>query len=50
MLLTNLPDEPRFSASAVIELYFRRWAVELQYRDEKASLDIETVRSPAFRR
>ena len=45
VLLTNLPDEPRFSAPAVIELYFRRWAVEIQYRDEKASLDIETFHS-----
>ena len=45
VLLTNLPDEPRFAAPAVIELYFRRWAVELQYRDEKTSLDIETFHS-----
>ena len=45
MLLTNLPDEPRFAAAAVIELYFRRWAVELQYRDEKTTLDIETFHS-----
>ncbi len=45
VLLTNLPDEPRFSASAVIGLYFRRWAVEVQYRDEKTSLEIETFHS-----
>ena len=45
VLLTNLPDEPRFAAPAVIELYFRRWAVELQYRDEKTSLGIETLHS-----
>ena len=45
VLLTNLPDEPRFAAAAVIALYFRRWAVELQYRDEKTSLDIETFHS-----
>ena len=45
VLLTNLPDEPRFAASAVIGLYFRRWAVEVEYRDEKTSLDIETFHS-----
>ena len=45
VLLTNLPDEPRFAASAVIELYFRRWAAEVQYRDEKTSLEIETFHS-----
>jgi hypothetical protein len=45
VLLTNLPDEPRFAAAAVIALYLRRWAVELQYRDEKTSLDIETFHS-----
>lgn len=45
VLLTNLPDESRFAAPAVIGLYFRRWAVELEYRDEKTSLDIETFHS-----
>lgn len=45
VLLTNLPDEDRFSAEAVVALYFRRWAVETHYRDEKASLEIETFHS-----
>ena len=45
VLLTNLLDERRFPAEAVIALYFRRWAVETQYRDEKTSLDIETFHS-----
>jgi hypothetical protein len=45
VLLTNLPGEPRFAASAVIGLYFRRWAVEVQYRDEKTSLEIESFHS-----
>jgi hypothetical protein len=45
VLLTNLLDEIRFPAEAVIALYFRRWAVETQYRDEKTSLDIETFHS-----
>jgi hypothetical protein len=35
------------SADAVIALYFRRWAVETHYRDEKTSLDIETFHSQA---
>lgn len=45
VLLTNLPKEPRFAAAAVIALYFRRWRLEVQYRDEKTSLDIETFHS-----
>jgi Transposase DDE domain len=44
-LLTNLLDEQRFSTPAIIDLYFRRWAVETHYRDEKTSLDIETFHS-----
>lgn len=45
VLLSNLPQTPAFSAQAIIELYFRRWAVETQYRDEKTSLSIETFHS-----
>jgi hypothetical protein len=45
VLLTNLPNEPRFAAAAVIALYFRRWRLEVQYRDEKTSLEIETFHS-----
>ena len=45
VLLTNLLDEQRFSTAAIIALYFRRWAVETQYRDEKTSLDLETFHS-----
>lgn len=45
VLLTNLEDPARFPAPAVIDLYFRRWAVEVHYRDEKTSLDIETFHS-----
>ena len=43
--LTHLLDEHRFPAEAVIALYFRRRAVETQYRDEKTSLDVETFHS-----
>jgi Transposase DDE domain len=45
VLLTSLLDEIRFPAEALVALYFRRWAVETQYRDEKTSLDIETFHS-----
>lgn len=45
VLLTNLQDKAGFPIQAVIDLYFRRWAVEVHYRDEKTSLDIETFHS-----
>jgi hypothetical protein len=45
VLLTNLQDTSRFPAPAVIALYFRRWAVEVHYRDEKTSLDVQTFHS-----
>jgi hypothetical protein len=45
VLLTNLHDRARFPAAAIIALYFRRWAVETHYRDEKTSLDIQTFHS-----
>ncbi len=45
VLLTNLPADERFPAQAVRDLYWRRWAVEVHYRDEKTSLDIETFHS-----
>ena len=45
VLLTNLPEDECFQAQAVRDLYWRRWAVEVHYRDEKTSLDIETFHS-----
>ena len=45
VLLTSLHDTERFPAEAVVSLYFRRWAVETHYRDEKTVLDIETFHS-----
>lgn len=45
VLLTNLLDGARFPVHAVINLYWRRWALEVHYRDEKTSLDIETFHS-----
>ncbi|HYQ90503.1 MAG TPA: transposase [Candidatus Competibacteraceae bacterium] len=43
--MTNLIDTTRFSADAMMALYFRRWGVETYYRDEKTSLAIETFHS-----
>lgn len=45
VLLTNLFGAKRFSKEEIINLYFRRWAVETYYRDEKETLRIETFHS-----
>ncbi len=45
VLLTNLQDDVRFPAQTVIDLYWRCGTVEVPYRDEKTSLDIETFHS-----
>jgi hypothetical protein len=45
VLLTNLLEAAGCSADALIALYFRRWAVETHYRDEKTSMAIETFHS-----
>jgi hypothetical protein len=45
VVLTHLMEAAGCSADAVSALYFRRWAVETHYRDEKTSLDIETFHS-----
>jgi hypothetical protein len=41
VLLTNLVGIRRFSRAAIIALYWRRWAVETHYRDEKTLQHIE---------
>lgn len=41
VLLTNLLNQGQFPAREIIDLYFRRWAVESHYRDEKVVLEIE---------
>lgn len=45
VLLTNLLDHIHFPAATLTALYWRRWAVETHYRDEKTFLDIETFHS-----
>jgi len=41
VLLTNLLDTRRFPRTAILALYWRRWAVETHYRDEKTLQHIE---------
>ena len=41
VLLTNLLNQSAFSRQEIIDLYFRRWAIEDHYRTEKVVLEIE---------
>ncbi|WP_143156307.1 IS4 family transposase [Desulfacinum infernum] len=41
VLLTNLLHKAGFPKEEIIELYFRRWAIEDHYRSEKVVLEIE---------
>jgi len=41
VLLTNLLNKKAFPKEQIIRLYFRRWAIEGHYRNEKAVLGIE---------
>lgn len=41
VLLTNLLNQKTFTKEQIIDLYFRRWAIEGHYRNEKALLGIE---------
>jgi hypothetical protein len=45
VILTNLYDKTKFSKESIIDLYFRRWAVEEYYRDEKVYLEVEKFHS-----
>lgn len=45
VLITNLLNSNLYTSQSIIELYFRRWRIEEQYRDEKTHLDIETFHS-----
>ena len=44
-LLTNLFDKTAFPRPRIIDLYYRRWAVENHYRDEKVGFEIEHFHS-----
>jgi hypothetical protein len=45
VLITNLLNRARYSRQDIVDLYFRRWAVENYYKDEKVTLQIETFHS-----
>jgi hypothetical protein len=44
VLVTTLLDAPTYSAEALGQLYFRRWAVELCFRDLKTTLGLDVLR------
>jgi hypothetical protein len=41
VLLTNLFNRRKFHKREIVKLYFRRWEVEVFYRDEKTVLEVE---------
>lgn len=45
VLITNMHDDKAFSRQDIINLYFKRWAVETHYSDEKKSMEIERFHS-----
>ncbi len=45
VLITNLLNQAQYPAKSLVELYFRRWRIEEQYRDEKTHHEIETFHS-----
>jgi len=45
VLLTNLINTTAFPAYTIVDLYFRRWAIESYYRDEKIFLGLESFHS-----
>ena len=44
VLVTTLLDAPTYSAEELGRLYFRRWAVELSFRDLKTTLGLDVLR------
>lgn len=45
VLLTNLYNKKAFRRKDIVSLYFKRWEIEVHYRDEKITLEIETFHS-----
>lgn len=41
VLLTNLLNQSRFPGKDIVNLYFRRWEIETNYKNEKVVLQIE---------
>lgn len=45
VLVTTLTDKKKYPDSAIMELYGRRWQVELNFRDIKTTLGLDVLRS-----
>ncbi len=45
IFLTNLFDKTIFKANDICDLYYKRWEIEVNYRNEKESIDIEYFHS-----
>jgi hypothetical protein len=45
ILLTDLFDSKTFSIQAMRSVYYKRWGVEVHYRDDKEIAEIETFHS-----
>ena len=43
-IITTLLDPANYSAQEIAELYYRRWSVELFFRDQKTTLKMEILR------
>ena len=41
VLLSNLLNQSRYPGKDIVDLYFRRWEIETNYRNEKVVLEIE---------
>ncbi len=48
VFLTNLLDFTKFSATEIVKIYFKRWEIEVNYRNEKTSLNIEHFHSKNY--
>ena len=44
ILVTTLRDAAAFPASALAELYFQRWSIELHFREIKTTLGLDVLR------
>ncbi len=45
VLITNLLDRQKYSMKVIIDLYFKRWEVEIHFLDNKSTIEIETFHS-----
>ena len=50
VVVTTLTDSLRYPAAELAQLYFRRWAVELFFRDIKITLGMDVLRCHGVRK